>query len=230
MELDTVAKIRSAFWRLVASESEDPSLTRREEVEDEVLYLYLTRGIRDAQRWMIKKGYHGWQKRSSALSFTGTDETTGGRYASVPTDFLRAYVTKDMSGIEEANGKPWGSYIETYDNYLEGDYFYFRGHELWLARKATPPATVYLRYHYLHPSLSSSFVDANLVFPLEARALIPATAAFLAMDEHWLPGSDDMTERITDALFKSRRTAEDVARVTKQPPNVRRKARQFTRY
>ena len=56
MELTTGAMALEAFYRLVGSESGDQELTRQGEDTDEVGYIFLTRGARAAQRWMIAKG------------------------------------------------------------------------------------------------------------------------------------------------------------------------------
>ena len=63
MELDTVARVKRAFFRLVDTESDDPELTLLSEDADEVVELLLTRGFRSAQRWMLEQGYQGWRKR-----------------------------------------------------------------------------------------------------------------------------------------------------------------------
>ena len=53
MELDTVDKIKRAFFRLTDTESDDPELDLLGEGTDEVVLLALTRGYRSAQRWML---------------------------------------------------------------------------------------------------------------------------------------------------------------------------------
>lgn len=229
MSLDTVAKIRYAFYRLVGTTGDDAALTDQGEATDDVAYLYLTRGVWAAQRWMLKMGYNGWYKRSSALSWTGTDATTGGRYWSLPSDFLRAFGDYRVSCLREANGDPWGQLITSpYDEgAVEGDYYYFRGDELWLARTAAPPTTLYLEYHHQHPAFSAA---VTLDFPVEARPLIVAEAANLAKEEDWLPYGQEVEQKIERALIRAREEARDIARPTKAPRQFRRPIRYGNRW
>lgn len=216
MELDSVAKVKRAFFRLVGTESDDDALTLLGESANEVVELALTRGCRAAQRYMLDNGYQGWRKRSSAITWSGTDAADGGRYSALPTDLLRAYSTRHRSALVEANGDPWGREIDASEDFLEGDLYYVRDEQIWLARTASPPSTVYLTYHYLHPSWTS-LDDADIDFPTEARPLIPAYAADYAKDESWLPAGEDMENRIARALAKAQHEARKTARRTKTP-------------
>jgi hypothetical protein len=222
MELDSVAKCRRAFYRLVGTTDDDAALTDLGESDTEVVDLSLTRGCRAAQRWMLKTGYTGWRQRSSALTWTGTDATTGGQYASLPADFLRAYGSERVSALREANGDPWGMEIHPRDDFRHGDFYYYRGEEIWLARGASPPTTVYLDYHYQHPSWDD---DVTIDFPVEARPLIIAEAANLAKEENWLPGARDMEMKIERALRRAREEAQDIARPSKQPRTLQKALR-----
>ncbi len=221
MELDTVDKVKRAFFRLVDTESDDPELTLLGEGANEVCEILLTRGFRSAQRWMLEKGYQGWRKRSSALSFSGTDATTGGRYTDVPSDFLKAYGNKRRSCIVRANGERWGAQTDPDANRGSGDLFYFRGSDdagmqLWLTRTSSPPTTAYLEYHYLHPSWES-LADADIDFPLEIRFLGVAEAANNGMVEAWLPGGPELEVKILRALQHAQTEALRTVRATKQP-------------
>ena len=69
MELDSVARVVAAFYRLVGSESGDEALIAQGESADDVAYLFITRGCRNAQRWLLKMGFNGWRKRSAALTW-----------------------------------------------------------------------------------------------------------------------------------------------------------------
>lgn len=77
MELDTVPKLRDAWYRLVGSESDDDGLTDQGENQDDVAFLWLTHGFRAAQNWLIDYGLDTWwRKRSAAfdvLSFSGSE-------------------------------------------------------------------------------------------------------------------------------------------------------------
>lgn len=227
MDLDSVAKVRYAFYRLVGSDENDTSLTEQGESTNDVAYVFLTRGTRAAQRWLLKQGYQGWRKRSSALSWSGADATDGGRYSAVPSDFLRAYGNQKKSALVEANGERWGQEIHPENDHWEGDFYYFRGlaaggDGVWLTRRANPPTTVYLDYHYAHPVWSAS---VTIDFPLQIRALAVTEAAACAKDDNWLPGGLDLEAKIERALQRARTEAMDFARPTKQPRELRKPAR-----
>lgn len=220
MEYDSIAKIKRQFHRLVGSPSDDQALVEHGEAVDEVVELALTRGVRNAQRWMLKNGYGGWRTRSAALSFSGADTTDGGRYTSLPVDFLKAYGSRKpgRSALVQANGNRWGQEIDDDQDNLTGDLYYIRGDELWIARRATlPVGDLFLDYHYTHPPFDSDLDDGDIDFPLEARALIPAEAAYFAMTESWLPGAQDYELKITGARNMAREEARLVSRTTKQP-------------
>lgn len=217
MELSTVEEIRWAFYRLVGTDAEDTALTDQGEAENDIAYLYLTRGCRNAQRYMLKHGYSGWRARSAALSFSGSDAADGGRYVSLPTDFLRAAGNQKVSCLRAANGDPWGQEVDDRDELARGDAFYFRGDELWIARTANLPSTLYLHYHYQHPAWSGELADADIDFPIDARALIVAEAANVAKEEEWLVGGADLEQKIERNLVRAREEARDVVRLTRQP-------------
>ena len=225
IDLDSVANVLLAFYRLVGSESADIALTERGEGDDDVAYLYLTRGSRAAQRFMLKTGYTDWLTRSSALTWTGSDATTGGVYSTLPTDCLRAYGDEDprRRALINADGSGWGRQIRPDEaSYNEGDFFYFDSGKLWLARLAAPPSPLYLRYHKMHAAWHSA---VTIDFPLEARSLIVASGAVEAMQEDWLPGGQAMEQRIERALARAKENARDVARQTKQPRTLRKPTR-----
>lgn len=219
MELSTVARVLAAFYRLVGTLSDDEALTEQGEATDDVAYLYLTQGTRDAQRWMLGMGYGGWRKRSSALSFSGTDAADGGRYTALPTDFLRAYGSRKKSALREADGDPWGTEIGPDEDTRRGDLYYIRGEQLWLARNASPPTTVYLDYHYQHPAWSAS---VTMDFPMDARSLIVAEAANAAKEENWFLLGPDSDQKIERARMRARERARGVARQTKSPRQFQR--------
>ena len=230
-DLDTVNKCVDAFYRLVGTVGTDPALTELGESTDEVAYTYLTRGTRVAQRWLLKMSYHGWRKRSAAITWSGTDAADGGRYLTLPSDFLRAAGTQQYSCLVEADGDRWGTMIEPEDAHLKGDYFYFRGStsgdQIWLARNASPPTTVYLEYHYIHPLWTAS---VTIDFPLEIRALFVAEAANEAKEENWLPGGREMETKIERALIRAKEEARDFARRSKQTRTIRKPPRYGNRW
>ncbi len=221
MEYDTVVKVVAGFYRIVGTLSDGQELVEQGEAIDDIAYLNITRGCRKAQRWMIQNGFGGWRKRTpSALVFTGTDAADGGRKSVVPADFLRAYGNYRRSALVEANGDRWGEEITEQEDHKKGDIYYFRGHELWLGRVASPPTGLLLDYHYLHPVWDNDLLDADIDFPLEARPLIVAMAAETAMDDNWLPGGRELEMKIGRAVSRAQSEARQIARPTKQ-------ARQF---
>lgn len=222
-DLDSVQELVSAFYRACGVTSEDGTLQRRGEDADDVAYYFLTRGTRLAQRWLLSNGFKGWLKRSSALAFSGTDAADGGRYTALPADFLKANGNHDRSCLVEAGGDRWGTEIDEDDKLAKGDYFYFRGTtaapmQLWLARTASPPITLYLEYFYQHPEFES---DLTLEFPLEARHLIAHEAANLAKEEAWFPGGNEARQAVQRALSMSRMEARAVARQSREPRRLR---------
>ena len=217
MELSTPALVVAAWYRLVGSESADDALVAHGESADDVAYQALTRGCRNAQRTMLGFGYGGWRVRSAALSFSGTDATTGGRYASLPSDFLRAAGSRRQSALEEANGDPWGQEVD--DSKVKGNGYYLQGDELWLTRNASPPSTLYLAYHYTHPVWSAS---VTIDFPVDARYLIVAEAANVAKEESWEVVGPEGAGKIERALMRAKEEARGVARLTKSPRQFKR--------
>jgi len=222
MELDSVDRIREAFYRLVGSNPDDQALTDLGEAENEVCDLALTIGFRAAQLWLLDMGYGGWRKRSTALSFSGSDDADGGRYVALPTDFLRAVGRDRESPLKEASGKRWGGLIEETQDDRRGNYFYFRGEQLWLARAAQPPTTLYLDYHYKHPVFGDAVV---LDFPVDHRWLGVAESALAASRENWFPLGDDGKRNVGEAVTSARERSRKLARQTKQPRRLRPPAR-----
>lgn len=221
-DLDTVAKVRHAWYRLVGSVPADSALTELGESEDDVAYLYLTSGCRDAQQYMLHNGYNGWRQRSSALSWSGTDATTGGKYSDLPTDFLRADGNRDRSALVQANGDRWGTQIDAEDDNAKGNYFYFLGDEIWLARTASPPTTLYLKYNYQHPVWTSG---VTIDFPANVRSLIVAYAANSAKEENWFIGDHTMEAKVREAVLLAEKKVRMFVRQTKQSRQWRRPQR-----
>lgn len=232
MELDTVDKVTRALLRLVGTEEDDDALVVNGEDATEVVQLLLTRGCRVAQRYMLDCGYGGWRQRSAALSFSGDDDTDGGTYTDLPTNFLKAHGSqaRGRSALVTANGDRWGREIEQDQDHLTGDAYYIRGDELWLARYAQPPSPLYLDYHYKHPAWDDDLDDNEIDFPLEARGLITVEGAWLGMVENWLPGGSDYMQRIDLARKNERENARKIAKRTKQPQTILRPRRHASRW
>ena len=225
MELDTVAKVLHAFYRLCGTDEDDPYLTDQGEATNEVAYTYLTRGCREAQRSMLDMGHSGWRKRTAALTWS-TDSVTGEQYVALPSDFLRAFGDHKRSALRDADGDQWGWENEN-GEFEYGNFYYFRDYELRLGRRASPPSTLYLEYHYSHPLWNDS---TTIDFPMDARWLIIAEAANTAKEENWLPGGPDMEVKIARALIHARQLARSVARVSKRPRQFRAPTRVGNRW
>ena len=210
--------------RLTGTLADDDFFTQRGESANEVVETYLTRGARNAQRFCLKMGFGGWRKRSAALTWSGTDDTVGGRYTALPTDFLRAYGDRRFSALVNPNGDAYGQEIGPEESRQKGDGYYFRGEQLWLARGSSPPTTLYLEYHFKHPDWTG-LADADIDFPMDARYLIVAEAANVFKEENGLPGFTDMETKIERALARAREEARDVVRPTKSPRQFRKPQR-----
>jgi len=207
-QLDGIAEHREEFYRLVNTDETDQELTLRGETENQICDMALTRGCHRAQRYLLKHGYRGWRKRSTALSFSGADATDGGQYADLPSDFLKAFGSRRVSALRKANGDQWGQEIEDYQDFWKGNYYYIRGDELWVTRTAVLPTALYLEYHYKHPVWNDS---VTIDFPIEARYLIVAEAANVAKDHSWLTGDVELEAKIVRALDTAREEARSIA-------------------
>lgn len=242
MVLDTITKLRQAFYRACGSVSDDDALVENSEAVNDVAYLYLTRGVRAAQRFLIGVGLsHRWQKRSSAItSWSGADSTDGGRYkelgggSGIATDFLRLNQknaggqSRPYGAIVEADGEPWGREITADESDLEGDYYYLKANRLWIARTASPPSTVYLDYLYLHAELSAATTSFDM--PADAMHLALWESVDAARAESWFPLSTEGAVMIDQALRKAKDDAREIARQTRTPRQWKRPQRHGTKW
>jgi hypothetical protein len=221
MELDTAARLRNAFFRLVSSGTGDDALSDFGEAENEVVDTFLTRGARSAQQWMLENGYKGWRRRE-AVEFT--EDSFGIKRFALPADFLRAYGDRVRAALVKPDGSRWGREADEDET---GDGYFVEGGDLCLTRKANPPTTLYLDMHYLHPAFGANVV---IDFPLAARALIVAFAADLAKEDAWLPAGPEMEMKIARALFRAKEEARKLARQTKSQRQMRKPRRLGNRW
>lgn len=237
--LDTVSELVDAFYRACGTTSDDDALVENGEAADAVAYLYLTRGIRAGQRWLIDNGLTGWwRKRSSAItSWTGSDAANGGRYIDLTTtapDFLRLFQRKVegqarmTGGLVQANGDAWGREIHADEEEVRGNFYYMRGTNLWVARTASVPNPVYLSYFYQHPVVSSA--TASFDFPTDAMHLVLWEAVDAAKEESWFPLGQDAEAKIQRGLQKARTEARAIGRQTRTPRQWGRPIRHGTRW
>jgi hypothetical protein len=237
--LDTITELKAAFYRAVGSVSSDDALVEQGEAIDDVAYLYLTRGVRAAQRWLIDTGLgHRWRKRSGAItSWDGTESADGGRYVELSTtasDFLRLVQLRvrgqrqECGGLVEADGTPWGREIPDTEDYRQGHFYYLKGNRVWITRSASPPATLYLQFYYRHPALSAATTLFDL--PEDAMHLGLWEAVDAARAESWFPLGPDSDAKIQQALAKARTEARSTARQTGAPRQWGRPTRYGTRW
>jgi len=214
--LATVADLVQAWYRLVGTVSSDAALTENAESADEVAYLCLTHGAWQAQRYLCDRGLSDrWFVRSAALSWSGTDAADGGRYTSLPSDFLMLYGDEDRSSLVDEDFDPWGREIDAEQAHRHGaGYFYLRNERLWLTIGSDPPTTLYLEYVGRHAEITAV---ASLDFPTDARALIVAYAAEHGMHESWLPGGVELEAKILGAVRHAETVAAGVARRSRKP-------------
>ena len=225
MEITTPAQALAALYRLTGTVSGDDGMEENGEDTDEVGYIYLTRGFRAAQRWLIARGLGDrWRKRSSALSWSGADSTDGGRYAALPDDFLRLTGVRASNGLRsgalrEANGDAWGQEIAAEDDRYKGNFYYLKSDQLWLARDASPPTTLYLDYFYKHPAISAATVSFDV--PVDAVHLCVAEGANAAKEESWMEGGAEAEAKIERALARAQGEAVEIARQSRNRGKLR---------
>lgn len=196
-DLSTVAELLRLFYRLSGTTTSDDGLTENSEAADEVAYTCLNFGMQEAQRFMIGCGMtERWRKRNTAwTTWTGTDAADGGRYNTLPTDFLRLSgrpYDRMRSSLTEANGEKWGVEITDNEEFVRGNSYYLKNDQLWLTRNAAVPTTIYLDYQFKHPEMASG---VTLNFPEDAMGLVAAYGVRKASMEGWFPSNPELAER-----------------------------------
>ena len=221
--LSTLAGLRTAFYRLTNTASDDEGMVEFEGSANETVDYFLQHGLWAAQEYIIDFGNkYRWLKASAALAFaSGSDATTGGRYEALPADFLRLAGEDDFSALRTPDGKKWGRLIPVEHRYdVFGNCYYIRDDNIWICAGASPPSDVVMDYHWrLQLIASLTFTD----FPREYRPLIVAEAAVLAMEEDWFSGTDE-DKAALDRNAKAWRTkASRGMRRTQQPRKIKAK-------
>ena len=135
-----------------------------------------------------------WVSQATAItSWSGTEANNGGRYKALESDFFRLSGDDVTSALRQIDGTRWGHLVDFRDRFrVRGNRYWLQGTNLWIARGASPPASLIYDYHHRLATLSSATVD----FPSEDRPLIVAFAAERAMQDSWLPGGDEMLMKI----------------------------------
>ena len=193
--LTNLASMQRAFYRLTDTASDDDSLIEHDDSTLEGVNQFLQYGLNDAQDYMMDCGLSDrWVSQATAItSWSGTESDDGGRYKALESDFFRLSGDDMTSALRKIDGTRWGHLVDFRDRFkVRGNRYWLQGENLWIARGASPPASLIYDYHHRLPTLSSATVD----FPSEDRPLIVAFAAERAMQDSWLPGGEEMMVKI----------------------------------
>ncbi|MCR4338643.1 MAG: hypothetical protein NUW01_02025 [Gemmatimonadaceae bacterium] len=217
------ASLARGFYRLTATSNTNPALIEHDSTSLEAVYQFLQYGLWDAQEYMIDSGMTDrWVTTSSALSFSGADSTDGGRYVSLPSDFLRLAGDEKRSALRYPTGQRWGVLGDFDDRHrYRGNVYWLQNEKLWVAPGASPPSTLVMDYHHQLATLADS---TTVDFPTQHRALIVAYAAERASNDAWLPGGMEQAAMISANLLKRQREAKRRARRTDGPKKMKRRA------
>lgn len=208
------ASLRRAFFRLTATSADNQALKENDDSTLEAVYQFLQYGLWDAQAWLIDCGLADrWVSVSAALTWSGADGTDGGRYAALPSDFLRAIGDDTHSCLRVPGSSRWGAQVDFRDRWEAGsDRYWFQNEKLWISKGSVPPSGLCLDYHHRLPTLVDTTtgppaVDGTVDFPVEHRPLIVAFATERAQSDAWLPGDMEMQAKIQSNLNKRKNEA-----------------------
>jgi hypothetical protein len=213
--------LANAFYRLTGTSANNPGLVEHDSTTLETLYQFLQYGAWDAQAWLIDGGLADrWVTSYTLTSWTGSDSSDGGRYQSLPSDFLRLAGDDYRSAIRNAaTGLTWGTQVNFADRWNHsGNIYWLQDENLWIGRRANTTGAVTLDYHHKLATLADG---TTVDFPEEHRSLIVAYAADRAMTDSWLPGDMEMQAKITANLKKLQREAYRRIRRSSAPRKMR---------
>lgn len=231
IQATTRAELINEFYRLTATSASDGQFTANQTQAGDTINRYIQYGLWDAQNWYISNvNANRWGKTTSALTFT-QDTSTGVRYVSLPSDFMRVDGDEDFGGLKYANTlKPWGRLIDSRARSVTGDNYYLKDTlisgdtesvpRLYLTRQANPPTSgLVLEYYYFHPEIAD---DADAIdFPTLDVMLIAAFAAQDAAMSSWFPGGIELKAAIAANLRERKMAALIRGRRTREPRKVR---------
>lgn len=217
------ASLKRALFTLCDTDATDADLIEHDASTLEGVYRLLTEAGDTAQEELIRGGYgEFWLETSAAISWSGSDATLGGRYWALPAEFRRAYGDENDSCLREADGSQWGQEIPPELRLrAEGNFYYFRSSQLWIAREADPPATLYMDYYRKVQDMQDS-VDVD--FPEELRSLVVAYAAVDAASEAWYTGDREDVQRLGANLERKKKRAFAMLRPSRKRRTIRPKA------
>ncbi len=229
MALTDRASLLRELANLIDADLNDDAATEYDSTAGEQLYLLLNRGAKNAQDFLIRAGYgEYWLTTSAALTWTGTDATTAGRYSDLPSNFRRAYGDRHESPLRQADGTQWGREIHPRDRLrYAGDFYYFTGNRIWVTRQAALPDPLYLDYLKKVDTLADS-TDAD--FPEDDRELIPAFAAVEASRKSWFNGGLEEKQALMKHLRALKHEVYSRLRPSRQPRSPRHAPAIGTRY
>lgn len=219
-KLSNRAELRLAFYRLTGTSSSDSALSEHETSANDTIHSLLYQGMREAQSWYIASADPTrWRKRSSAITWSGTEAADGGRYTALASDFLRLYGDADGSSLVEADGTRWGRMIQVQDRNRRGSFYWIDNDRMWITRGASPPTTLYYEYYYEAPELADDSTAPD--FPERDRGLIVAFAADLFADTPQFPGDMELDLKIRRHLKALKERIYVRGRRSREPRKVR---------
>lgn len=225
------ASLKRQLFRLINSDDTDGGSTEYDPDDTplEGLYLVLERGVRKAQQWLIHCGLgEYWLATSDPLTFSGTDAADAGRYATLPTDFLRAYGDRHESCLREPSGMQWGREVSPRDRLrYTGNGYYFAKDQIWLTRRATPSSSLVLDYYAKVDALVD---DTTVDFPEDDRELIVAYAADEASKHPWFLGGMEEKQGLQKHLADLKYEVYNRSRRSRQPRGRRERPNIGSRY
>lgn len=233
--LDSRAALLRQFYAHLGTSATDTALSEHDAESGEQAHRLLQFGLWNAQAYLIECGKGDrWRTTSSALAtWTGADDTDGGRYTSLAdggyfTRFLRLAGDDENSALRDPDGTQWGKEISERDRFkVRGNYYYLLGDDqLWLARGADPSATLVADYYQRHALLAA---DTVIDFPVELTPLIALEAAELALADNW-PGVDSEHKAEIREGLKNWRNRAAKSRRSRTPKRMRARPTLGTRF
>lgn len=231
-ELTDRASLLRQLQRLINTDLEDDGATEYDPdaTPYEGLYLILERGARLAQQFMIGAGLGEYwlTVSSSALSWSGSDAADQGRYATLPTDFLRGYGDRWNSCLHQLDGTTWGKEVHPRDRLAQtGNGYYFAQGKIWILRRASLPGDLYIDYYRRITELSDG---TDVDFPADDRELICAFAALEASRHPWFLGGQEEKADLREHLRDLKNEVHQRARRSRQPRGPRLRPKIGLRY
>lgn len=199
--LDSRAALLRQFYHHLNTDATDDALIEHDAATGEQADRYLQFGLWNAQAFLVGLGLgERWRAVSSALSWSGSETSNGGRYLSLAdggsfTRFLKLAGDDKNSALRSVDGTRWGTEIYERNRFdVRGNYYYLLGDdELWVTKGANVPTGTVADYYQRHAPLESG---TTIDFPVDLTPLIPAEAAYLAIHDAWVALSDQQQSKV----------------------------------